>query len=65
MKARPPVSLLIGIRLLRGAGRAGLTRFLLMSLGCAMGVACLAAVLTIPAVLSAHDIGTRQPGRRT
>ncbi|MCX0244657.1 FtsX-like permease family protein [Streptomyces drozdowiczii] len=55
MKARPPVSLLIGIRLLRGAGRAGLARFLLMSLGCAMGVACLAAVLTIPAILSAHD----------
>nr|WP_237526052.1 FtsX-like permease family protein [Streptomyces sp. SID4923] len=26
-----------------------------MSLGCAMGVACLAAVLTIPAILSAHD----------
>ncbi|MFK0101043.1 ABC transporter permease [Streptomyces sp. NPDC091040] len=55
MKARPAISLLIGIRLLRGAGRAGLARFLLMSLGCAMGVACLAAVLTIPAILSAHD----------
>ncbi|WP_237551501.1 MULTISPECIES: FtsX-like permease family protein [unclassified Streptomyces] len=26
-----------------------------MSLGCAMGVACLAAVLTIPAILAAHD----------
>ncbi|MEU2024210.1 FtsX-like permease family protein [Streptomyces sp. NPDC016469] len=55
MKARPAISLLIGIRLLRGAGRAALVRFLLMSLGCAMGVACLAAVLTIPAILSAHD----------
>ncbi|MFB9519331.1 ABC transporter permease [Streptomyces cremeus] len=26
-----------------------------MSLGCSLGVACLAAVLTIPAILSAHD----------
>ncbi|MFG2671465.1 hypothetical protein [Streptomyces sp. NPDC048445] len=46
---------LIGLRLLRGAGRAGQARFLLMSLGCAMGVACLAAVLTIPAILAAHE----------
>lgn len=55
MTARSVTTFLIGLRLLRGTGRAGQARFLLMSLGCAMGVACLAAVLAIPAILSAHD----------
>ncbi|MEU3224526.1 ABC transporter permease [Streptomyces sp. NPDC006976] len=55
MSSRLGITFLIGLRLLRGTGRAGKVRFLLMSLGCALGVACLAAVLTIPAILSAHD----------
>lgn len=55
MSSRSAITFMIGLRLLRGTGRAGQARFLLMTLGCAMGVACLAAVLTIPAILSAHD----------
>ncbi|MFF5635222.1 FtsX-like permease family protein [Streptomyces sp. NPDC012825] len=43
------------MRLLWGSGRRGRIRFLLMSLGSALGVACLAAVLTIPTILAAHD----------
>ncbi|MFJ6422712.1 FtsX-like permease family protein [Streptomyces hydrogenans] len=54
---------LLGLRLLRGSGRRGRARFLLMACGSALGVACLAAVLTIPTVLAAHDARTaaRQP----
>ncbi|WP_426364975.1 FtsX-like permease family protein [Streptomyces sp. E-08] len=46
---------LLGMRLLWVSGRRGQVRFLLMTLGSALGVACLAAVLTIPSILSAHD----------
>ncbi|MZE56397.1 ABC transporter permease [Streptomyces sp. SID5770] len=54
---------LLGMRLLWGSGRRGRVRFLLMSLGSALGVACLAAVLTIPSILAAHDTRTaaREP----
>ncbi|MFC9393726.1 FtsX-like permease family protein [Streptomyces sp. NPDC057027] len=48
----------LGIRLLWGSGRRGRIRFLLMALGSALGVACLAAVLTIPNILAAHDART-------
>ncbi|MFJ8663137.1 FtsX-like permease family protein [Streptomyces sp. NPDC093795] len=53
----------LGLRLLWGSGRRGRARFLLMALGSALGVACLAAVLTIPSILSAHDARTaaREP----
>ncbi|MFI9113200.1 FtsX-like permease family protein [Streptomyces venezuelae] len=53
----------LGMRLLWGSGRRGRVRFLLMALGSALGVACLAAVLTIPSILAAHDARTaaRQP----
>ncbi|MFE6815631.1 FtsX-like permease family protein [Streptomyces sp. NPDC057677] len=53
----------LGLRLLWGSGRRGRARFLLMALGSALGVACLAAVLTIPAILAAHDARTaaREP----
>ncbi|MFE5941192.1 FtsX-like permease family protein [Streptomyces sp. NPDC056480] len=53
----------LGLRLLWGSGRRGRVRFLLMSLGSALGVACLAAVLTIPSILAAHDARTaaREP----
>ncbi|MFF0475373.1 ABC transporter permease [Streptomyces sp. NPDC004284] len=46
------------MRLLWGSGRRGRVRFLLMALGSALGVACLAAVLTIPTILAAHDART-------
>ncbi|MEU9994774.1 FtsX-like permease family protein [Streptomyces sp. NPDC050848] len=46
---------LLGMRLLWRGGRRGRARFLLMTFGCSLGVACLAAVLTIPAILAAHD----------
>ncbi|WP_031003361.1 FtsX-like permease family protein [Streptomyces sp. NRRL F-5727] len=54
---------LLGLRLLWGSGRRGRLRFLLMAFGSGLGVACLAAVLTIPTILSAHDTRTtaRQP----
>ncbi|MFE1378346.1 FtsX-like permease family protein [Streptomyces sp. NPDC058740] len=48
-------SFLFGLRLLWRGGRRGRARFLLMTGGCALGVACLAAVLTIPALTAAHD----------
>ncbi|WP_405872019.1 ABC transporter permease [Streptomyces zaomyceticus] len=53
----------LGLRLLWGSGRRGRVRFLLMALGSALGVACLAAVLTIPSILTAHDSRTaaREP----
>ncbi|MFF5934874.1 ABC transporter permease [Streptomyces sp. NPDC012508] len=46
---------LLGMLLLWRGGRRGWTRFLLMTFGSSLGVACLAAVLTIPAILAAHD----------
>ncbi|GAA2790467.1 FtsX-like permease family protein [Streptomyces showdoensis] len=46
---------LFGLRLLWRGGRRGRARFLLMTGGCALGVACLAAVLTIPAIIGAHE----------
>ncbi|MER6094747.1 FtsX-like permease family protein [Streptomyces sp. NPDC001728] len=49
---------LLGLRLLWGSGRRGRVRFLLMTLGSALGVACLAAVLTIPTIIAAHDART-------
>ncbi|MCD2465596.1 ABC transporter permease [Streptomyces sp. MBT42] len=59
-------TLSLGIRLLWGSGRRGRIRFLLMTLGSALGVASLAAVLTIPTILGAHDARTTnravQPG---
>ncbi|MBX9423975.1 FtsX-like permease family protein [Streptomyces lateritius] len=57
----------LGMRLLWGSGRRGRVRFLLMALGSALGVACLAAVLTIPSILSAHDARTaaREPRQGT
>ncbi|MEU6877717.1 FtsX-like permease family protein [Streptomyces sp. NPDC046712] len=45
----------LGTRLLWRGGRRSRVRFLLMTIGCALGIACLAAVLTIPAILAAHD----------
>ncbi|MEU6945719.1 FtsX-like permease family protein [Streptomyces sp. NPDC046316] len=46
---------LLGMLLVWRGGRRGRARFLLMTFGCSLGVACLAAVLTIPAILAAHD----------
>ncbi|WP_312846360.1 FtsX-like permease family protein, partial [Streptomyces sp. WAC02707] len=46
---------LLGMRLLWGSGRRGRIRFLLMSLGSALGVGCLAATLTIPTIIAAND----------
>ncbi|MEV4944600.1 ABC transporter permease [Streptomyces sp. NPDC053755] len=53
----------LGLRLLWGGGRQGRARFALMTFGCSLGVACLAAVLTIPGILAAHDARTipREP----
>ncbi|MFD5582566.1 FtsX-like permease family protein [Streptomyces sp. NPDC057413] len=55
--------LLLGLRLLLGSGRGNRVRFFLMSVGSAVGVCCLAAVLAIPGVLAAQDarIAQRQP----
>ncbi|MFE5912719.1 FtsX-like permease family protein [Streptomyces wedmorensis] len=54
------------MRLLWGNGRRGWARFLLMALGSALGVACLAAALTIPTIIAANDARvtsrTVQPG---
>ncbi|MFF8808627.1 ABC transporter permease family protein [Streptomyces omiyaensis] len=47
--------LLLGLRLVWRGGRRGHARFLLMTGGSALGVACLAAVLTIPTIIGAHD----------
>jgi hypothetical protein len=57
----------LGMRLLWGSGRRGRARFLLMTLGSALGVACLAAVLAIPSILTAHDARTaaREPRKGT
>ncbi|MGW1892205.1 ABC transporter permease [Streptomyces sp. NPDC002004] len=46
---------LLGLRLLFGSGRGNRVRFFLMAAGSSLGVCCLALVLTIPAVLDAHD----------
>ncbi|WP_328428589.1 ABC transporter permease [Streptomyces sp. NBC_00443] len=46
---------LLGLRLLFGSGRGNRARFVLMTLGGSLGVCCLALVLTIPAILDAHD----------
>ncbi|MFF9849054.1 FtsX-like permease family protein [Streptomyces litmocidini] len=45
----------LGMRLLWGSGRRARVRFLLMALGSALGISCLAAALTIPAIISAND----------
>ncbi|WP_185909422.1 FtsX-like permease family protein [Streptomyces sp. WAC01280] len=55
----------LGMRLLWGTDRRGRARFLLMALGSALGVACLAAVLTIPSILTAHDARTAARETRT
>ncbi|KND45285.1 FtsX-like permease family protein [Streptomyces stelliscabiei] len=47
--------LLLGLRLLLGAGRGSRVRFLLMVGGSAIGVCCLAVVLAIPGILDAQD----------
>ncbi|WP_217177460.1 FtsX-like permease family protein [Streptomyces sp. AC495_CC817] len=47
--------LLLGLRLLLGAGRGNRVRFLLMVGGSAIGVCCLAVVLAIPGILEAQD----------
>jgi hypothetical protein len=54
---------LLGLRLLFGAGRGNRIRFFLMAAGGSIGVCCLALVLTIPAILDAHDgrAAARQP----
>ncbi|MFF9339349.1 FtsX-like permease family protein [Streptomyces sp. NPDC014773] len=49
---------LFGLRLLWRTGPRGRMRFLLMSAGAGLGVACLAAVLTVPTILAAHDART-------
>ncbi|MGC4980414.1 FtsX-like permease family protein [Streptomyces sp. DT193] len=46
---------LLGLRLLFGAGRGNRIRFYLMAVGGSVGVCCLALVLTVPAILDAHD----------
>ncbi|MER6730856.1 FtsX-like permease family protein [Streptomyces puniciscabiei] len=55
--------LLLGLRLLLGSGRGNRVRFLLMTLGSAIGVSCLAVVLTIPGILAAQDarMAAREP----
>ncbi|MFJ7968751.1 FtsX-like permease family protein [Streptomyces sp. NPDC096324] len=54
---------LLGLRLLFGAGRGNRIRFFLMAAGGSIGVCCLALVLTVPAILDAHDgrAAARQP----
>ncbi|MBE4737757.1 MULTISPECIES: FtsX-like permease family protein [Streptomyces] len=47
--------LLLGLRLLLGAGHGSRVRFLLMVAGSAIGVCCLAVVLAIPGILEAQD----------
>ncbi|MEW2316194.1 ABC transporter permease [Streptomyces bauhiniae] len=53
----------LGLRLLFGAGRGNRIRFFLMAAGGSIGVCCLALVLTVPAILDAHDgrAAARQP----
>ncbi|WP_099055211.1 FtsX-like permease family protein [Streptomyces vietnamensis] len=45
----------LGMRLLLRSGRRARVRFLLMAFGSALGVACLAASLTIPTIIAASD----------
>ncbi|EDY46099.1 conserved hypothetical protein [Streptomyces sp. SPB074] len=45
----------MGLLLAVRGDRAARVRFLLMAFGCAVGVACLAAVLCIPTIVAAHD----------
>ncbi|MFB6628690.1 FtsX-like permease family protein [Streptomyces sp. NPDC056362] len=45
----------LGLRLLWGSGRRAQARLLLMALGSALGVSCLAAALTIPGIVAAYD----------
>ncbi|WP_340378130.1 FtsX-like permease family protein [Streptomyces sp. SS7] len=54
---------LLGLRLLFGSGRGNRIRFFLMAAGGSIGVCCLALVLTVPAILDAHDArsAARQP----
>ncbi|MET7453776.1 FtsX-like permease family protein [Streptomyces sp. NPDC005574] len=54
---------LLGVRLLFGTGRGNRIRFFLMAAGGSVGVCCLALVLTVPAILDAHDgrAAARQP----
>ncbi|MEU1512044.1 ABC transporter permease [Streptomyces sp. NPDC005811] len=54
---------LLGLRLLFGSGRGNRIRFFLMAVGGSIGVCCLALVLTVPAILDAHDAraAARQP----
>ncbi|MGW2883928.1 FtsX-like permease family protein [Streptomyces griseoruber] len=47
--------LLLGLKLLLGSGRGNRVRFLLMTVGSAVGVCCLAVVLAIPGILAAQD----------
>lgn len=47
--------LLLGLKLLLGSGRGNRVRFLLMTVGSAIGVCCLAVVLVIPGILAAQD----------
>lgn len=47
--------ILLGLRLLLGSGRSNRVRFVLMAVGSAVGVACLAMVLAIPGILAAQD----------
>ncbi|MFE1296990.1 FtsX-like permease family protein [Streptomyces sp. NPDC058731] len=54
--------MLLGFRLLLGSGRANRVRFLLMVVGGAVGVCCLAFVLAIPGILKAQD--SRQAARQ-
>ncbi len=57
----------LGLRLLAGSGRRARARFLLMTAGLSLGVACLAAGLSIPAILHAQDTraAARDPQPRT
>ncbi|MGW5775616.1 FtsX-like permease family protein [Streptomyces sp. NPDC003863] len=45
----------LGMRLLWRSGRRARVRFLLMALGSALGVACMASALTIPTIIAASD----------
>ncbi|MFF9620393.1 FtsX-like permease family protein [Streptomyces griseosporeus] len=45
----------LGVRLLLGSGRGNRVRFVLMVVGSAIGVCCLAVVLAIPGILAAQD----------
>ncbi|MGW8762257.1 FtsX-like permease family protein [Streptomyces sp. NPDC055815] len=57
----------LGMRLLWRSGRRARVRFLLMAFGSALGVVCLAAALTIPAIIAASDarvtVRSVEPGK--